>query len=154
MSQPTPAVRRLAQRVLERELEGTGGGPQPDSEALAPAAQSAMERLAEPLGRLLGVEGYWGLLRRAVHVARIESPLLQELQVSVEPAGGLDVLHAAVRDADPAVARDALTAVLAHLVWLLVTFIGERLTRRILRDAWPDMQLDDEALISSEESNR
>ena len=49
-------------------------------------------------------------------------------------------------------ARDALTAVLAHLVWLLVTFIGEGLTRRILRDAWPDMQLDGEALLSTKES--
>ena len=153
MSQPTQAVQRLGERLLEQELGSAEDGRQRDSVVLAAAAERATQRLAEPLGRLLGVEGYLGLLRRAVHVARIESPLLREVQVAAEPAGGLDGLHAVVGAADPAVARDALTGVLAHLVWLLVTFIGERLTRRILRDAWPDMQLDGEPLISAEESN-
>ena len=153
MSKPTPAVQRLGQRLLELELGSAAEALQPDTTVLAAAAERATQRLAEPLGRLLGVDGYWGLLRRAVHVARIESPLLQELQVSVEPAGRLDVLHTALRDADPVPARDALTAVLAHLVWLLVTFIGEGLTRRILLDTWPDMPLGGESLLSSEESN-
>ena len=154
MSQPTAAVRRLGQRLLERELGGTEEALGSESAVLAAAAERATQRLAEPLGRLLGVEGYWGLLRRAVHLARSESPLLQELAVSSTSAGGLDVLHTAAGDADPAVARDALTAVLAHLVWLLVTFIGEGLTRRILREAWPDLRLNGEALISTEEPNR
>jgi hypothetical protein len=153
LSEPTPAVRRLGRRLLERELESAQAALQPDAAALTEAAERATQRLAVPLARLLGAEGYWGLLRRAVHVARVESPLLQELRVPADPSGGLDVLHAALRDADPAVARDALTAVLTHLVWLLVTFIGEGLTRRTLHEAWPDIQLDREALISSEESN-
>ena len=143
-------MRRLGKQLLERELGSADDIHQPDTAALTAAAERATQRLAEPLGRLLGVEGYRGLLRRAVHVARIESPLLRELPLA-EPAGGLDGLHAAVGDADPAAARDALTAVLAHLVWLLVTFIGENLTRRTVRDAWPDMQLDGEPLLSSKE---
>ena len=147
-------MRRLGQRLLERELESAGEVIGPDNAILAAAAERAMQRLAEPLGRLLGVDGYWGLLRRAVHVARTESPLLQELAVAPISAGGLDGLHAAVRDADPTVARDALTAILANLVWLLVTFIGEGLTRRILGEAWPDVRLDGEALISTEEPHK
>jgi hypothetical protein len=39
---------------------------------------------------------------------------------------------------DPAVATEAAGALLATLTGLLVTFIGEPLTARLLRKAWPD----------------
>ena len=109
-----------------------------------------MERLPEPLGRLIGLEGYWALFRRAVHLARSESPLLRELQVL--PAGGLEGLDTALRDADQTLARDALTAILTQLLWLLVTFIGDDLTRRTLRDVWPELKLEGEAPDTSKDS--
>ena len=140
MSQPTAAVRQLAERLLTCELKGAGGA-QPEAAALALGGQRAIQRLAQPLGRLIGTEGYWGLLRRAVHLAKNESPLLQELPMA-EPASGTDGLDAALRNADPILARQALTAALAHLLWLLVTFIGDDLTRRTLHDAWPELERD------------
>lgn len=152
MSLPTSAVRRIGQRLLDHEMEHDGNAAEPECAVLASAAARATERLSKPLGRLIGAEGYWGLLRRAVHVAKSESPLLHELQVA--PAGALDGLHAAVRLEDPASARQALTAVLVHLVWLLVTFIGEDLTRRTLHDTWPDLQLDAEPFIPAKEEHR
>ena len=139
VSQPTPAVRRLGQRLLERELSSAADPLNPD--AAVQAAQRVTQGLGQPLSRVIGIEGYWALLRRAVHVAKVEWPLLQELQVSAGPTGGLD---AVVGDADAARAREALIAVLSHLMWLLVTFIGEDLTRRTLGEAWPDVQFDDE----------
>jgi hypothetical protein len=39
---------------------------------------------------------------------------------------------------DPAVATEAVGTVLAAFAGLLVTFIGEPLTTRLLRLAWPD----------------
>jgi hypothetical protein len=37
---------------------------------------------------------------------------------------------------------DAAVAITVHLLWLLVTFIGEPLTVRLAREAWPDASLD------------
>jgi hypothetical protein len=39
---------------------------------------------------------------------------------------------------DPAVATEAAATVFATFTGLLVTFIGEPLTARLLRKAWPD----------------
>ena len=40
--------------------------------------------------------------------------------------------------ADATVDREAATAITTNLLGLLVTFIGESLTLRMLREAWPD----------------
>ena len=37
---------------------------------------------------------------------------------------------------------DAPVAIIAHLLGLLMTFIGEPLTLRLVREAWPDVLLD------------
>ena len=38
---------------------------------------------------------------------------------------------------------EAAVAITAHLLGLLVTFIGEPLTLRLVREAWPDASLDE-----------
>jgi len=60
--------------------------------------------------------------------------------------GGLEGLNDALRGADPGRARDALSEALAQLIWLLVTFIGEPFTLRLVREAWPDNSLDEQHL--------
>ena len=50
----------------------------------------------------------------------------------VRPDGTLDGLDGLPHDAD------AGTSIVARLLELLVTFIGEPLTLRLVRDAWPD----------------
>jgi hypothetical protein len=142
---PAPEGRLLGRRLLERELDGAGeraagAGPA----ALAAAAERALQKLGRPLGRLVGAEGYLALVRRALHLARSGHPLLRDVRLrdapdGAHPAGTLMGLPAAVRDAGPALAGDALAAVLAHVIGLLVTFIGSDLTTRTLREAWPDL---------------
>jgi hypothetical protein len=51
---------------------------------------------------------------------------------------GLEALAAS----DPAVGIEAAVAITAHLLGLLVTLIGEPLTVRLVRDAWPDTAWD------------
>ena len=41
------------------------------------------------------------------------------------------------------VGADAAVAIIAHLLGLLVTFIGEPLTLRLVGEAWPDALLDE-----------
>jgi hypothetical protein len=149
VSQPTAAVRKLGERLLERELEHAAHG-QEDAAALAAAADQATRKLGHLLSRLIGVEGYQGLLRRALHLARIEWPVLQGVQAAVDPNGVLDGLDEAVQGVDPAQARDALGAVLAQLVWLLVTLIGVDLALRTVREGWPEIQLTGEAAAAED----
>ena len=39
---------------------------------------------------------------------------------------------------------EAVAALAAHLLGLLVTFIGESLALRVVREGWPDASFDDE----------
>jgi hypothetical protein len=140
---PVPAVRRLGRRLLLRELEqeAAGGDRRRDVAAVAVAAERATRKLAQPLRRLVGVAGCQALLTRALHTAGWEWPLLDRVRAVATPAGGLEDLGAALQGTDPARARAALGAVLAHLVWLLVTFVGADLALRAVREAWPDVRL-------------
>jgi hypothetical protein len=52
---------------------------------------------------------------------------------------GLEAL--ASEDAEAGV--EAGAAITGHLLGLLVTFIGEPITLRLVRDAWPDASLDE-----------
>jgi hypothetical protein len=49
----------------------------------------------------------------------------------------LNGLAEAARGRDEEEAREAFAFVLANVVWLLVTFIGEDITGGLLRESWP-----------------
>ena len=92
------------------------------------------------LTRFAGADGFASLLRRALALARAEVPSLQT--VTVKPDGSLEGLEALAADATNA-GPEAAVAITAHLLGLLVTFIGEPLTLRLVREAWPDASLDE-----------
>lgn len=91
------------------------------------------ERLRVALARFAGSDGFASLVRRALALARADEPALR--QVSSTANGSLEGLEQN--------AGDAVIAIVAHFLGLLVTFIGEPLTLRLVRDAWPDAKLDD-----------
>ncbi|MDQ3701555.1 MAG: hypothetical protein M3442_11640 [Chloroflexota bacterium] len=143
MNAPTPAVRCLGRRLLILELErGTAraDGHQ-DATAVAAAAERAAQKLRDPLSRLVGVSGFRALQARALNLAGREWPILDGVRPAATPAGGLEGLREALQGADTEQASDALAAVLAHLVWLLVTFIGDDLAMRTVGEAWPAAEL-------------
>lgn len=122
-----PSMRALAHQLLALERRLNSAADEPVDEAVR-----MIDRLRMALGRFAGPDGFTSLLRRALALARVHDPALQ--QVSVKGDGslaGLDQLPS-----------DAAIAIVAEVLGLLVTFVGEPLTLRLVRDAWPDAQLD------------
>ena len=136
MRDVSPATKDLAQRLLRHE-----SGGQLEAEAVATAAGRTLARLRTRLNALLGRMGYFALFRRALRLAQGEYPLLDSLAIGPEPDGNLLGLRefALENDGDPAAVASALAALVAHLFWLLVTFIGEDLTFRVIGEIWPDI---------------
>jgi len=116
-----------------------------DAHAIAAAALRAYERLARELAPLIGEAGLNAVCARSVHLNQREFSWL----APAASAGPRDAPFAHVRMSlegqDPAVATDAAIAVLATVGELLASFIGDSLTTRLLREAWPDGFSDDTA---------
>ena len=126
MKTTTPAIENLARRLIALEAA------RDPSDGLVGAAVPACEKLRVPLARLVGVAGFRSLLSRALAMAKAEVPSLETLQV--RPDGSLEDLDEVGRPQD----AEAGAVVLAQLLGLLVTFIGEPLMLRLVSDAWPD----------------
>lgn len=119
-----PKIRDLAQRLLS--LEST-------AENLSDADKSAVliisEKLRRPLSTLAGTAGFRSLLMRALTLAKREAWALDGVQVNED--GSLEGLSGEKTEAG--------AVLIAHLVGLLETFIGEALTLRLLNDIWPNL---------------
>jgi hypothetical protein len=129
----TAGLRRLAVRVLMHQA-----GPDADAAALAAAAGRAYHALAGVLAPLIGQVGIDALAGRAVHLAQREYPWLATPREPEQEAGPFTQVNSSLEQQDPALATEAAAAVLAIFTGLLATFIGEPLTMRVMRKAWPD----------------
>ena len=127
------ALRRLALKVLAQHA-----GPAASAEAVAAAARRAYDDLARMSAPLIGQVGVDALTGRALHLSQREYPCLRHTSIPEQAEGPFDQVIACLERQDPAVATEAAAAVFATLTGLLVTFIGEPLTTRLLRQAWPD----------------
>lgn len=111
------------------------------SEAKPPATFPVCDKLRPHLATLVGIAGYRALLSRALALAGAEVPWLRELHVKADGSfEGLEELHAKLAPEEFIKGRSVL---LAHLLGLLVAFIGENLTLRLVREIWPKVPLDD-----------
>ena len=131
-----PESRDLARRLIT--YEDVAGKT---SEATEFAAFRVCERLRRPLCALAGIAGFRSLLSRALTLARAEAPSLRAVQVKVN--GSLQGLDEPGSQVDEDQAREAGVILVAKLLGLLLTFIGEGLTLRLVRDEWPEAAFDD-----------
>jgi hypothetical protein len=86
------------------------------------------------------VAGFRSLMARAMALATAEAPCLKSVQVRAD--GSLEGFDAARLRQEAVPGGEAGVVVVAQLLGLLVTFIGEPLTLRLVRDAWPDALVD------------
>ena len=98
------------------------------------------EKLRITLTRFAGADGFASLLRRALVLATAEVPALK--RVKIGPDGRLEGLDQLAGELGSAAGNDAALAITAHLLSLLVTFVGEPITLKLVREAWPDTSLD------------
>ena len=123
MDMPSPSVRDLARRLLALEAASPTA-----TDASAHEASQVCAKLQISLIRFSGPDGFSALMRRALALARTDVALLQSVKLTAD--GRLEGLDQ--------VGTDGAIAITAHLLGLLATFIGEPLTLRLVREAWPD----------------
>jgi hypothetical protein len=133
MNTATPAIRNLARRLIAFESacippDGMGG-----------ESARACDKLRVPLAKLTGAAGFRSLMARALVLATAEVPWLASVKMRAD--GSLERFDEVGRQQGSGV--EAGTVVVAHFLGLLVTFIGEPLTLRLVRDAWPDATADE-----------
>jgi hypothetical protein len=111
------------------------------SEPTQSAALRVYEKLRRPLFALVGVAGFRSLASRALTLAQAETPTLSVVQVTTD--GYLQGLGELDQQIEKNQAEEGGAILLAQLLGLLITFIGEGLTLRLVQDAWPDAAFGD-----------
>ena len=130
------ALRQIALKALAQR-EGSG--------SVADAAQRAYDDLARAAAPLIGQVGIDALTGRALYLAQQTFPWLIPAREAGQWNGPIAQIVLSLEQQEPAAATEAAGALLAVLVELLVTFIGEPLTARLLQEAWPDAFIDAES---------
>ena len=143
MKQTTREARDLARQLLAQEAGG-------DSSAatVAHAAVCAFDKIRVHLTKLVGVAGFQALMVRSLAMAKAEVRWLEAVRVLAD--GSLAGFEEAVQEQEEADAERGSTTLLAHLLALLTTFIGEYLTLRVICDVWPNAPLTSPGIGSEE----
>lgn len=98
-----------------------------------PAVLRVSEKLRRTISLLAGSSGFRSLLTRALTLAKAQVPGLGVAQIN--PDGSLEGLSdLGNQDWD----GGAGVILIAQLLALLVTFLGERLMRSLVLQTWPD----------------
>ncbi len=125
-------------RMLAREA-----GPGASAAAIAAAASRLCDHYGRLLTPLIGDAGMAAILARSLHLAQRHVPDLAPVPASDQREAALAPRQRFLAQLEPGAAIDAAVALLTAITELLVSFIGEGLTTRLLREAWPDDFADD-----------
>ena len=141
MTQTTPTANLLdvAQRLLVYEGSRRSSGQNTSATFLV------SEKLRRSLIRLVGMVGFSSLLSRSLTLAKAKVAALCVVQI--KPDGSLEGLDS-ISDEDR---TEAGAVLIAHLMALLVLFIGEPLTLKIVHDAWPDLPVSERTTLETNE---
>lgn len=142
MSRITPPVRDLARRLLAAEAPDAPAGTE------VQAANLVCERFRPQLATLMGRAGFSALLSRSLALAKADAPLLGAVQIQTD--GTLQGLEQMAAPVDQMAPTEDGVVLISHLISLLVTFIGENLTLRLVREIWPTASPED---LNFNESN-
>ena len=97
-----------------------------------PATVRVYERLRRQLGAPVGIDGFQALASRALALAKSESPRLSNVQVT--PNGGLRGLGEVESEMNADEDGEAGIILIAQLLGLFLTFLGEATTLRLIED--------------------
>jgi hypothetical protein len=109
------------------------------SETKVSAAVLVGEKLRLKLATLMGNVAFRALLSRALALANVEVPWLRAVHIKAD--GSLEGLDELVAQVDPDEIFEGTVTLLAQLLGLLVTFIGEELALGLVHEVWPKLPL-------------
>jgi len=125
MNRATPKLRIYAERLIANEMSSNASFTSKTT-----AAFVVIEKLDPHFGALMGAAGFRALLSRALVLATAEVDWLTDLKVKADSSiEGLNELEA---PANPEEIAEGGIVLLARLLGLLVTLIGEDLTLQLL----------------------
>ena len=104
------------------------------------AAYQVSEKLRPHIGTLMGKAGFCALLQRSLVLASQEVPWLHDVAVNAD--GTLDGWDRPARKNEDTTEQGG-TVLVAQLLGLLVAFIGENLTLRLIVQIWPQLPKDE-----------
>jgi hypothetical protein len=140
---PSLSVRKLASECFVREA---GGGVA----SIASSAEVTVRKLRDRLRRVIGGLGFDALLRRSISLAKSEYPNIRSLRAGEDAFSLMASFQLGV---DAHEADGFAIAVLANIVVLLATFVGETLTARFLQELWPELDMKDIDLLAGDEGS-
>ncbi|MDQ3666687.1 MAG: hypothetical protein M3410_08940 [Acidobacteriota bacterium] len=141
----SPETQELAKRLL-----ACAAAHDNTSDARVEVAVQVIEQLRLRLVRLTGAVGFRSLLSRALTLAKADAPSLTMVRVSVD--GFLEGFDGIEQSQEAGGAVQAGLVLVAHLLELMVTFIGAPLTLHLVRDKWPDASMEGADLRSEEKT--
>jgi hypothetical protein len=132
MSKASPEYRDLARRIIAFKAAYANSTD-------ADVAAQVIDELRMRLIKLAGVNGFRSLLSRALTLSKAEVPSLNLARVNAD--GYLEGFDKIEGSKEAGAASHAGIVLISHLLELLVTFIGEPLTLRLLQDTWMDASI-------------
>ena len=124
---PPNKTRDLARILVASEADARTTSLHPE-----PATVRVYERLRRQLASPVGVDGFHALASRALALAKSQSPRLSAVQVTAN--GGLRGLGEVESQTDPDEDGEAGIILIAQLLGLFLTFLGEATTLRLIED--------------------
>jgi len=143
MSHATQKLRSYAVSLIRHEAAVI-----PSSPAHLANILPVTDKLRPLLVNFMGRAGYHALLSRALSLAREEAPWLCDVTITSD--GSLETFDELADKHESAEVIDGSEILLAHLVSLLVAFIGEALTLRLVRELWQDFPIDNNFPLGNE----
>jgi hypothetical protein len=124
---PPQKTRDLARSLVASEADASTKSLQTE-----PATVRVYEKLRRQLGAPVGVDGFHALASRALALAKAESPRLNAVQIAEN--GGLRGLGEVETETDADGGGEAGVILIAQLLGLFLTFLGETTTLRLMED--------------------
>jgi hypothetical protein len=121
----------LSQRLVAHEHRPADADDSPGR-----AAFRVCEKLRQPLCTLAGVAGYRSLIARSLALARARHPWLAQIAIGADAT--LDLPAEIESRLDPGELDRGGALLVAELLGLLSALIGDTLTLRLVRNAWPE----------------
>lgn len=136
MSKASQKMQDLSKRLFAIEARRLS-----PADELGPLTLAVCGKLRVALQAFAGPDGFISLLSRAHALAAIERPQLKTL-AAVRSLQSVDEFIGSIGAHDDSRDNANGVEIVAQLLGLLVTFIGEPFTLSLMRDGWPDESFD------------